>query len=129
MEKLAGKKIVLYGDHEYFYGRSNYASIGGCYYAARLASLELLKKERKQAGVIVLREIHPGYIMPVGVWNVRENVRQALRNEAKKFSDARDAILFISSLLHIPMKRWIESSELLKNILMQKKLDEYGNIL
>ncbi|MEM2258639.1 MAG: Nre family DNA repair protein [Candidatus Thermoplasmatota archaeon] len=124
-----GKKIVLYGDHEYFYGRSSYASIGGCYYAARLASAELLKKEKKQAGVIVLREIHPGYIMPVGVWNVRENVRFALRKEAKKFSDAREAILFISSLLHIPIKRWIESSELLKNLLMQKKLDEYGNIL
>ncbi|MEM2583825.1 MAG: Nre family DNA repair protein, partial [Candidatus Thermoplasmatota archaeon] len=117
-----GKKIVLYGDHEYFYGRSSYASIGGCYYAARLASAELLKKEKKQAGVIVLREIHPGYIMPVGVWNVRENVRFALRKEAKKFSDAREAILFISSLLHIPIKRWIESSELLKNLLMQKKL-------
>ncbi|MEM2715873.1 MAG: Nre family DNA repair protein [Candidatus Thermoplasmatota archaeon] len=124
-----GKKIVLYGDHEYFYGRSSYASIGGCYYAARLASAELLKKEKKQAGVIVLREIHPGYIMPVGVWNVRENVRFALRKECKKFSDAREAILFISSLLHIPIKRWIESSELLKNLLMQKKLDEYGNIL
>ncbi|MEM2583158.1 MAG: hypothetical protein QW519_02190, partial [Candidatus Thermoplasmatota archaeon] len=110
-------------------GRSSYASIGGCYYAARLASAELLKKERKQAGVIVLREIHPGYIMPVGVWNVRENVRFALRKECKKFSDAREAILFISSLLHIPIKRWIESSELLKNLLMQKKLDEYGNIL
>ncbi|MBC7128689.1 MAG: hypothetical protein H5T45_03040 [Thermoplasmatales archaeon] len=125
----AGKRIVMYGDHEYFYGRSSYASIGGCYYAARLASAELLRKEGKQAGVIVMREIHPGYIMPVGVWNVRENVRSALRKEARKFSEIKEAILFISSLLHIPMKKWIESSELLKNLLMQRRLDEYGNIL
>jgi hypothetical protein len=67
--------------------------------------------------------------MPVGVWNVRENVRSALRKEAKKFSELKEAILFISSLLHIPMKKWIESSELLKSLLMQRRLDEYGNIL
>lgn len=124
-----GRKIVLYGDYEYYEGRSNYASIGGCYYAARLASAERLNEERRQAGVIVLREIHPGYIMPVGVWNVRENVRKALRNEPKKFDDLKDAILFISSLLHIPIKRWIEASTLLKDLLFQKRLDEYGNIL
>ena len=124
-----GRKIVLYGDYEYYEGRSNYASIGGCYYAARLASAERLNEERRQAGVIVLREIHPGYIMPVGVWNVRENVRKALRNEPKKFDDLKDAILFISSLLHIPIKRWIEASKLLKDLLFQKRLDEYGNIL
>ena len=124
-----GRKIVLYGDHEYYEGRSSYASIGGCYYAARLASAEKLNEERRQAGVIVLREIHPGYIMPVGVWNVRENVRKALRTEPKKFDDLKDAILFISSLLHIPIKRWIEVSTLLKDLLFQKRLDEYGNIL
>ena len=124
-----GKKIVLFGDYEYYNGRSDYASIGGCYYAARLAVAEKLKEERRQAGVVVMREIHPGYIMPVGVWNVRENVRKALRNEPKKFDDLKEAILFISSLLHIPIKKWIEVSELLKNVLYQRKLDDYGSIL
>jgi len=124
-----GKKIVMYGDHEYYNGRSSYATIGGCYYAARLAVAEKLRAEKKQAGAVVLREIHPGYIMPVGVWNVRENVRKALRNEPKKFDDLKEAILFISSLLHIPIKKWIEVSELLKNVLYQRKLDDYGSIL
>ena len=124
-----GRKIVMYGDHEYYNGRSSYATIGGCYYAARLAVAEKLRAEKKQAGAIVLREIHPGYIMPVGVWNVRENVRRALKNEPKKFNDLKEALLFISSLLHIPIKKWIEVSELLKNVLYQRKLDDYGNIL
>ena len=124
-----GRKIVMYGDHEYYNGRSSYATIGGCYYAARLAVAEKLRAEKKQAGAIVLREIHPGYIMPVGVWNVRENVRRALKNEPKKFNDLKEAVLFISSLLHIPIKKWIEVSELLKNVLYQRKLDDYGNIL
>ncbi len=124
-----GRKIVIYGSHEYYNGRNEYAEIGGCYYAARLAVAEKLKKEKKQAGAIVLREIHPGYIMPVGVWNVRENVRKALTNEPRKFDNYKEAILFISSLLHIPIKRWIEASQLFKNIIYQKKLDKYGNIL
>ncbi|MCD6330634.1 MAG: hypothetical protein J7L80_00330 [Thermoplasmata archaeon] len=124
-----GRKIVMYGDHEYYNGRSSYATIGGCYYAARLAVAEKLRAEKKQAGAIVLREIHPGYIMPVGVWNVRENVRRALKNESKKFNDLKEAVLFISSLLHIPIKKWIEVSELLKNVLYQRKLDDYGSIL
>ncbi len=124
-----GRKIVMYGDHEYYNGRSSYATIGGCYYAARLAVAEKLRAEKKQAGAIVLREIHPGYIMPVGVWNVRENVRRALKNEPKKFNDLKEAVLFISSLLHIPIKKWIEVSELLKNVLYQRKLDDYGSIL
>ncbi len=120
-----GKKIVMFGDHEYYNGRSSYATIGGCYYAARLAVAEKLKREGRQAGVVVMREIHPGYIMPVGVWNVRENVRKALKGEAKKFDDVREAMLFVSSLLHIPIKRWIETSSLLKNVLYQRRLEDF----
>lgn len=120
-----GKKIILFGDHEYYEGRSKYASIGGCYYSARLAVAEKLRKERRQGGAVVLREIHPGYIMPVGVWNVRENVRKALREEGKKFDDFRDALLFVSSLLHIPIKRWIETSNLIKRRLYQKKIEDF----
>ncbi|PJB21549.1 MAG: hypothetical protein CO114_04770, partial [Euryarchaeota archaeon CG_4_9_14_3_um_filter_38_12] len=74
-----GKKIVIFSSSEGYYGRKTYAEIGGCYYAARLATAEFLSKERRQAGVVILREAHPGYIMPVGVWNVRENVRNAFK--------------------------------------------------
>ena len=59
--------ILLFGDSEGYDGRTTYASIGGCYYAARLAVGELLIKERRQASGIVLRDAHPVYIMPVGV--------------------------------------------------------------
>jgi hypothetical protein len=64
----SGTHVVMFSDWEGFEGRTTYASIGGCYYAARLAVGELLMKERRQASVVVLREAHPGYIMPVGVW-------------------------------------------------------------
>ncbi|HYM40256.1 MAG TPA: hypothetical protein VEY12_08975, partial [Thermoplasmata archaeon] len=37
-----GREIVMFGDHEGYEGRTTYASIGGCYYAARLAVAEAL---------------------------------------------------------------------------------------
>jgi len=123
-----GKKIVVFGDHEFYKGRKTYARIGGCYYAARLAAAEHLRRIRRQAGVVVLREIHPGYIMPVGVWNVRENVRRALKGTAKKFDSLKEAMLFVSSLLFIPIKRWIESSALLQNRLRQLRIDDFYEV-
>lgn len=120
-----GKNVMIYGDWEGHEGRTTYASIGGCYYAARLAVCELLEKERRQATVIVLREAHPGYIMPVGVWQVRENVRNAMRQTACKFRTLDDALMHISNQFQIPLLRWIQNSKLLQDALYQKKLTEY----
>ncbi len=120
-----GKNVMIYGDWEGHEGRTTYASIGGCYYAARLAVCELLEKERRQATVIVLREAHPGYIMPVGVWQVRENVRNAMRQAPSKFRTLDEALMRISNQFQIPLLRWIQNSKLLQDALYQKKLTEY----
>ncbi len=119
-----GDRIAIMGDHEFFDGRTTYASIGGCYYAARFAVNELLQKERKQAGVSILRESHPGYILPVGVWNVRENVRVALKTTPKSFGSLREALTHISTIMDIPMSRWIKNSAVLKDALYQKRVDD-----
>jgi hypothetical protein len=120
-----GKNVMIYGDWEGFEGRTTYASIGGCYYAARLAVCELLEKERRQATVIVLREAHPGYIMPVGVWQVRENVRNAMRQAPFKFKTLDEALMHVSNQFKIPLSRWIQNSRLLQDALYQKRLTEY----
>jgi hypothetical protein len=120
-----GKNVMIYGDWEGHEGRTTYASIGGCYYAARLAVCELLEKERRQATTIVLREAHPGYIMPVGVWQVRENVRNAMRQAPSKFRTLDEALIHISRQFEIPLSRWIQTSKLLQDALYQKKLTEY----
>lgn len=119
-----GDKIAIMADHEFFDGRTTYASIGGCYYAARLAVNELLARERRQAGVCIMRESHPGYILPVGVWNVRENVRAALRNQPRKFRTLKDALTHASTVLDIPVSRWIKNSAVLKDVLYQRRIDE-----
>jgi len=121
----SGSSIVLYSDWEGYEGRTTYADIGGCYYAARLAVCELLAKERKQATVIVLREAHPGYIMPVGVWQVRENVRNAVRQAPLRFNSLNEALARIASQFQIPLQRWVADSRLLRDALFQKRLTQY----
>ncbi|MDH7477411.1 MAG: Nre family DNA repair protein [Candidatus Bathyarchaeota archaeon] len=121
----SGRNVVMFSDWEGYEGRTTYAEIGGCYYAARLAVCEQLVKEQRQATVIVLREAHPGYIMPVGVWQVRENVRNAMRQKPYTFKTLDEALRFIASRFQIPVQRWIMRSELLKNALFQKKITDF----
>jgi len=120
-----GRKISMFNSYEFYDGRREYAEIGGCYYAARLAVNELLNKERRQAGIVILREAHPGYIMPVGVWNVRESVRKALKEPYQKFDTIDKALESIQTRMDIPISRWIKNSAVLKNILYQKRLEDF----
>jgi hypothetical protein len=121
-----GKRTVLYDSHEFYRGRTTYADIGGCYYAARLAVGEKLLRDRRQAATVILRETHPGYIVPVGVWNVRENVRRALRREPRKFDTLREALYYASTRLAIPMERWIRRSVILQDMLHQRRIEDFG---
>ena len=121
-----GRETLMLGSHEGYEGRSDYASIGGCYYAARLAVGEALDRERRQAAAVILRETHPGYIMPVGVWNVREHVRDALRQPPRKFTTPQEALAYIQTRLDLPMERWIRTSEVLKHVLYQRALDDFA---
>ena len=120
-----GSKIAMFNSYEFYNGRKDYAEIGGCYYAARLAVNERLNQERRQAGVIVLREAHPGYILPVGVWNVREAVRSALKRGYKKCERLREVLEEVKGFLDIPVERWIKNSAILKDLLLQRRLEEF----
>ena len=120
-----GSQISIFNSYEFFKGRTTYAEIGGCYYAARLAVNELLNKERRQAGVVIMREAHPGYILPIGVWNVRESVRKALKEPFIKFDTLDESLVYVSNIMDIPLQRWIKNSAVLKNHLFQKRLEDF----
>lgn len=120
-----GKRTFMVSSYEFYEGRKEYAEIGGCYYAARLAVAEKLLKMRKQAEVIVLREAQPDYIMPVGVWHVRENVRSALKGEPRIFDDEKSAVEYALSLFRIPKDSWYEGSTLLRRFLHQRRLEDF----
>ncbi len=120
-----GTGISIFNSYEFYEGRTTYAEIGGCYYAARLAVNEVLNKERRQAGVAILREAHPGYIMPIGVWNVRESVRHALTQPYRTFDTVQEALVYVSGIMDIPVQRWIRNSAVLKNQLYQRRLEDF----
>jgi hypothetical protein len=115
----------MFGDWEGHDGRTTYADIGGCYYAARLAVCELLAKEKRQATVIVLREAHPGYIMPVGVWQVRENVKNAMRQKPLTYNTLNEALERIATQFTIPIQSWIKESQLIRDALFQKRITDF----
>ena len=112
-------------EYEPFKGRKKYADKeAGGYYAARLGVVEYLAKIRKQARVIVFREISEGYVLPLGVWVVRETARNAFNN-IKKFSTLNEALSHISSKLKISIKEYEKRSIILK----QRRLNQFINKL
>ena len=117
--------LVMIGDHEGFSGRTTYASIGGCYYAARLAVSESLLRLGRQAGVVVLREVHPGEILPLGVWNVREHVRAALTTPPEHLRSLSELDDRIGETFAISRERWRVTSALLHEARTQRRLDDW----
>ena len=120
-----GSKPEMIGDFEGYYGRKTYAKPGGCYYSTRFAVSEYFSRERRQGGAIMLREIHPGYILPVGVWNVRESIRSLLMGKHRSFDTLAAALEFSCTNFLIEKAFWIESSELLKRGFQQRKITDY----
>lgn len=123
-----GQRPVIVEEYEGFKGRRQYAAEeGGGYYAARLAVAEALHKMRRQAGVVVFREIHPRYFIPLGVWVVRETVRDAFRKRGEKFNTRKEALDYIDSRLHAKegLKLGIRDFEAQSVILRQKRLTDF----
>jgi hypothetical protein len=117
--------IEIFGDHEFYEGRRDYADIGGCYYASRLAVTEHLRAMRRQAGAVVMREAHPGYVLPVGVWNVREHVRRAMTTEPREFDTLEQALTHVSQHFDIPLNKWISTSAVIKDMREQRRIDDF----
>ena len=68
----------IYHDFEGLFGRKTYAeNVAGGYYAAKLGICEYLYKIQKQAAVIIYRKIKSSLAASLGVWKVREAVRDA----------------------------------------------------
>ena len=68
----------------------------------------------------MLREAYEGYV-PLGVFNVRENVRNAMKERPKEFETFRGALNYISTKLKLPMSRFIEQGSLLKEMLRYRQ--------
>jgi hypothetical protein len=112
---ILGREEMVFSDYEGHRGKAAYSSVGGCYYSCRMALLEALHREQIQAGAIVLREAYQGYV-PLGVFNVRENVRNALLQPPREFETVQSALSSIAGRINLPIERFIEEGSLLKDL-------------
>lgn len=118
---VLGREELIFADHELNSGKKGYSRVGGCYYTCKMALLEALAREKKQAGAIVLREAYDGYV-PLGVFNVRENVRSAMSEIPREFEDMKTALAYIETKLKLPMDRFKESSTLLQDLMRSRQM-------
>ena len=105
-------QIATGADYEDARGLDHYPTIAGAYFAARLAVAEHLARRRRKAAAIVLREIHPEYVMPLGVWQIREGVREALKKPSQQFENLEQVILFASAGMSLSAQEIARKSKL-----------------
>lgn len=78
----AAAKTHIGQDYEPYSGRTEYAQeTSGAFYAARLGIAEQLRQRKRQAKAIVVRHVTPDYWAPLGVWVIRETVRNAFDDD------------------------------------------------
>jgi hypothetical protein len=49
-----------------------------------------------------------------------------LRSEPNRFQDLQAALNYACSKLTVPLRRWVENSELLRRALFQRKITEFA---
>ena len=119
-------QVATGADNEDERGLNHNPTIAGAYFAARLAVAEHLARRHKKAGAIVLREIHPNYVMPLGVWQIREGVREALKNPPQKFERFDHAMSFACSYMSVSDNEMVQKSRLWKSFKSQTKISDFA---
>jgi hypothetical protein len=117
---------MIFSDYETNKNKTEYSTVGGCYYTCKMSLLDYLNKEKIQSAAIVLREAYDGYI-PLGVFNVRENIKYAMEGEYTEFETLKQSLEYLKSKLKIPIYKYVKKSSLLKELLKSKQttLDVY----
>jgi len=116
-------KTEFYSDYEPYWGRKDYATnTHGAFYSGRLAVMEYLNRIKRQATVLIVREILPSYEIPLGIWQMRETVRGAFTQPYEKFDSIGQALKRISERVK---SSWQFKSKLLKKVKEQRKVSEF----
>ncbi|MCU4739901.1 Nre family DNA repair protein [Halobacteria archaeon AArc-m2/3/4] len=119
-------EIWMASASEGYEGRSSYVEeTAGAYYAARLGVLEHLESIGRQAKCLVLREVSDDYWAPVGVWQVRESVRNAFDGEYGEAETFHGAVKAVTTQLPVSHQRLRRKSELAAGV--QANLSAFGS--
>ena len=118
-------RLYMAADSEGYEGRTEYVDeTSGAYYAARLGVLEALAERDRQATVFVIRHATEGYWAPVGVWQIRESIRDAVAGEAAAAESFHGAIRELVPRLPVSMADLRRKSTLAAGI--QSDLSAFG---
>ena len=112
-------------DSEGHAGIGHPPAIAGAYFAARLGVAEYLAQHRVQAGALVLREIRPEYSVPVGVWQVREAVREAMRGPYTPAPGMDEALRIAAARTGVGAAEWLRHGTTAQ-ALRQKSLADFA---
>ncbi len=123
--EISLKNFGVWKDFESIFERKKYAdSVTGAYYANRLGVCEYLEKIKRQASVIIFREIRPEYYAPLGVGILREATRAAMNSAPSRFGNLQEALQDIQTRLRIPVERYLKESRMM-NEMRQRSLRDY----
>ena len=88
--------------------------------------LDYLSKIKKQSGLIILREAYENYV-PLGVFNVRENIKEAMMMPYLEFETLEDCLKYAGTKLRTPVNSYVKQGTLLNEMLHTKQttLDMY----
>ncbi len=120
-------KPQIMTDFEFYKGRKNYASnITGAYYAARKEVCEYLYKIGRQARVLIFREVQGGYIVPLGVWVIRESIKDAMaKGNPLILDNFNDSTKKMAEGFMVSYKYWKQSSKLINFVKNQRTIDNF----
>jgi len=107
-------------DHEDARGIDHPPAIAGAYFSAKLAVAEYLVKHQIQSGALILREIRPEYAIPVGVWQIREGIRSAMKQKPILTDSFEKALDVAIQPMSISIKEWLAHGDIIK--LMRQKI-------
>jgi len=119
-----GNNIGFGFDSEDARGIDHPPAIAGAYFAAKLGVSEYLMEKKIQAAVLVLREIRPEYAVPVGVWQIREAIRTAMKKDPYIAESFDDGIIFASKRMSVSKSDWLSRGRLL-GMLKQKSISDF----
>lgn len=109
--------VYVATDYEGYDGRTEYVDeTAGAYHAARLGVLEYLQERYRQAKALVIRQVTDEYWGPVGVWQVRESVRNAFEGEPGIAPSLGAAVHEISDQLPVSVETLRRNSELVAGL-------------
>jgi hypothetical protein len=111
-------------DSEGYEGRTAYVDeTSGAYYASRLGVLERLESVGRQATALVIRHASDGYWAPVGVWQLREGVRNAFEGEFATAETFHGAVRQLTGELPVSHEQLRRKSDLVSGV--QSNLGEF----